>query len=176
MLDSRSTSRSVDGILTEIVLQAYADRILVLITQMGKVGNLVQFSHYYDGSIPVANQPKIQASIPATTPLLPALGPDPAQPNVRPLPPPPAAIQLTPLLGNAPSEHIQTLHSLYTAQIATIIWTAESAGAMEIDRRNVVVGIALRKSDGDADEGLSEKERMVFLDVMDMLRELLANA
>lgn len=158
MLDSRNTSRSVDGILTEIVLQAYADRILVLITQMGKVGNL------------------IQASIPATTPLLPALGPDPAQPNVRPLPPPPAAIQLTPLLGNAPSEHMQTLHSLYTAQIATIIWTAESAGAMEIDRRNVVVGIALRKSDGDADEGLSEKERMVFLDVMDMLRELLANA
>ncbi|KAF7969888.1 hypothetical protein HWV62_25613 [Athelia sp. TMB] len=119
---------------------------------------------------------QIQASIPATTPLLPAPGPDPSQPNVRPLPPPPAAIQLTPLLGNAPSEHMQTLHSLYAAQAATIAWTADSASSMEVDRRDVIVGIALRKSDGGADEGLNEMERALFLGVMDMLRELLASA
>lgn len=71
---------------------------------------------------------------------------------------------------------MQTLHSLYAAQISTIIWTAESAGATEGDRRNVVVGIALRKSDEDTDEGLSEKERGLFLAVMSMLQELLANS
>lgn len=119
---------------------------------------------------------KIQASIPSTTPLLPAPPPDPLQPNLHPLPPPPAAIQLTPLLGTAPSEHMQTLHSLYAAQIATIVWAAESDGLLEVDRRNVVVGIALRKLNGDDGGGLNQQDRDIFLEVMDMLRELLAQS
>lgn len=119
---------------------------------------------------------KIQASIPSTTPLLPAPPLDPLQLDLHPLPPPPAAIQLTPLLGAAPSEHMQTLHSLYAAQIATLIWAAESDGVLEVDRRNVVVGIALRKSDGGDGEGLSQQDRVIFLEVMDMLRELLAQS
>src|SRR5882672_11438681 len=106
--------------------------------------------------------------MPSTTPLLPAPPPDPSDPYCHPLPPPPSAIQLTPLFGSAPSEHMQTLHSLYTAQIATIVWTAESDGPLEVDRRNVVVGIALRKSDGAGDGGLSLQEREVFKGVMDM--------
>jgi len=111
---------------------------------------------------------KIQATIPATTPLLPAPLLDPTRPNDQPLPPPPAAIQLTPLLGNAPSEHMQTLHSLYASQIATIVWTAESEGSLEVHRRDVVVGIALRKSDG------GDGERKVFVGIMALLRDLLA--
>lgn len=117
---------------------------------------------------------KIQASIPPTTPLLLAPPPDPSQPDFHPLPPPPAAIQLTPLLGTALSEHMQTLHSLYAAQIATIVWATESDGLLEVNRRNVVVGLAFRRSDGGDDGELSQKSRETFLEVMDMLRESLA--
>ena len=69
---------------------------------------------------------------------------------------------------------MQTLASrLYTAQIATIVWAAESDGLLEVDRRNIVVGIALRKSDGGDGGGLSQEDREVFIGVMNMLRELL---
>jgi proteasome assembly chaperone 3 len=38
---SRHLSRNLDGDLTELLVQTYADRVLVLVTQMGKVGTLV---------------------------------------------------------------------------------------------------------------------------------------
>ncbi|KAJ7430709.1 hypothetical protein B0H11DRAFT_1837575 [Mycena galericulata] len=153
---TRQLARELEGNNTEIVLQTFADRILVLVTQLGKVGNL------------------IQATIPETTPLLPAVQ-DPAQPNVQALPEPPASIQLTPLLGNAPSQHIQTLHSLYAAQIATIVWTAGLSNPLEVSRKSVIVGIALRKSDGH-EGSLTESERSVFAGVMSMVLELVGVA
>jgi hypothetical protein len=131
MLSIHSISVELEGVPTEIMIQGFADRILVLVTQMGKVGNL------------------IQASIPSTTPLLSAYDEE-SNGLTTGLPTPPAAIQLTPLLGGASSEHLQTLHSLYAAQIATIIWV-EEAKKMAVERRSVVVGIALRR-EGDADE------------------------
>jgi hypothetical protein len=45
MLTSRQISRNLNGIPTEVVIQAFADRILVLITQVGKVGTLVHLIH-----------------------------------------------------------------------------------------------------------------------------------
>ncbi|PCH37979.1 hypothetical protein WOLCODRAFT_96223 [Wolfiporia cocos MD-104 SS10] len=152
---SSQLAREIDGTITEVLLQSFADRLLVLVTQMGKVGTL------------------IQATIPPTTPLEPSPPHDPSQPNVTPLPTPPSAIQLTPLLGHAPSERIQTLHSLYASQIATIVWTSESTQALEPERRPIVVGLALRKSGEVEGMGLSEQERSVFYEVMDMVRELL---
>ncbi|KAG2111644.1 uncharacterized protein F5147DRAFT_633077 [Suillus discolor] len=141
MLSIHSTSVELEGVPTEIMVQGFADRILVLVTQLGKVGNL------------------IQASIPSTTPLLSA---DLDEDSTNGLPAPPAAIQLTPLLGGASSEHLQTLHSLYAAQIATIIWV-EEAKKMAVNRRSVVVGIALHR---DADE------RNTFHGVMNHLYRL----
>jgi proteasome assembly chaperone 3 len=85
------------------------------------------------------------------------------------LPAPPTAIHLTPLLGASPSEHLQTLHALYAAQIATLVWVAE---AELVERRSVVVGIALEKVVGEGEEA-SRVEREVFLGVMGMLREVL---
>ncbi|KAJ7097821.1 hypothetical protein B0H15DRAFT_822845 [Mycena belliarum] len=152
---ARQISRELGGNVTEILIQTFADRVLVLVTQLGKVGNL------------------IQATIPDTTPLFPAVQ-DPDQPNLQPLPEPPASIQLTPLLGNAPSPHTHTLHCLYAAQIATIIWAAGSSNPLEVSRTGVVVGIALRKSDGDDDTNLSESERSVFTGVMTMVLELVS--
>lgn len=42
MLPSAQISREIDGAQTEVLLQAFADRILVLVSQIGKVGNLVR--------------------------------------------------------------------------------------------------------------------------------------
>jgi hypothetical protein len=83
---------------------------------------------------------------------------------------------LTPLLGNAPSEHLQTLHCLYASQIATLLWTAGASNPLEVFRRPVVVGIALRKSNSPDDGSLSEDERSVFTGVMSMVQELVAAA
>jgi proteasome assembly chaperone 3 len=41
MKPSSQTSREIAGIHTDVLLQHFADRILVLVTQMGKVGCLV---------------------------------------------------------------------------------------------------------------------------------------
>lgn len=118
---------------------------------------------------------KIQASIPSTTPLLSPEDLDGVVENsdsvTSRLPAPPAGIQLTPLLGGASSEHLQTLHSLYAAQIATIIWVEEEKRSLAAVRRSVVVGIALRK----AKEG-DELERNTFHGVMDYLYRILDEA
>ncbi|KAI0664645.1 hypothetical protein C8Q70DRAFT_1048865 [Cubamyces menziesii] len=157
MLQTATVAREIDGVQTDVLIQAFADRILVLVTQLGKVGSL------------------IQASMPSTMPLLPAPPPDPEQPNVLPLPVPPPSLQLTPLLGSAPSERIQTLHSLYASQIATLVWTLEEASVLETDRRPVIVGIALAKSPEPAHSSeLSDHDRTVFRGVMDLVRELLS--
>jgi proteasome assembly chaperone 3 len=71
------------------------------------------------------------------------------------------------LLGSAPTEQIQTLHSLYASQAATLVWlSVEKHGG---ERKPVVVGIALKKPDV-WDE---VKERKTFLGVMEILKELL---
>ena len=64
---------------------------------------------------------------------------------------------------------MQILHSLYAAQIATIIWTEEAK--IGLDRKSIVVGLALLKVDGEADEvELLEKE--LFRGVMNMIYDL----
>ncbi|KAF8511370.1 hypothetical protein JB92DRAFT_2934750 [Gautieria morchelliformis] len=135
--------------MTQLARSIFADRILLLITQVEKIGNL------------------IQVSIPPTAPLFPAshttatseseradgISAEPTQS----LSSPPPSIQSTPLLGSGPSEHIQTLHSLYASHAATLVWlSAEGHGG---ERKPVVVGIALRKAD--------------VWGVMDMVGELL---
>ncbi|EIN07292.1 hypothetical protein PUNSTDRAFT_144807 [Punctularia strigosozonata HHB-11173 SS5] len=157
MITSTSKSREIAGVPTDVILQPFADRILVLITQLGKVGNL------------------IQATIPATTALQPAPSSDDTLSASAALPPPPPTIQLTPLLGAAPSEHIRTLHSLYASQAATIIWFSENKEVLgEVPRRGVIVGVALKKLGGDEILGtsISDTERETFMGVMTLLGEM----
>lgn len=45
MLPSTRALEVLEGVETEVVLQQYADRIMVLVSQVGKVGNLVLKSH-----------------------------------------------------------------------------------------------------------------------------------
>ncbi|KAF8636701.1 hypothetical protein AX17_003505 [Amanita inopinata Kibby_2008] len=149
LLTTRQTTSELEGTSTTVIVQPFADRTLVLVTQLGKVGTL------------------IQASLPSTTPL---------ESTANPLPTPSAAIQLTTLLGSAPSDHMTTLNSLYASQIATIIWLHESNGALEAPRRSIVVGLALRPLRGIDDMDITESERATFYGVMDMLQKLLDQA
>lgn len=114
---------------------------------------------------------QIQATLPATASLLPPTS-DPSQSHKLILPEPSPAVELTPLLGSAPSSHLQTLHSLYASQIATIIWTEESKNGLESFRRSVVVGLALVKSNTEGN-GKGSEEREVFEGVMSSLYDLL---
>ena len=68
---------------------------------------------------------------------------------------------------------MHTLHSLYTSQIATIVWTQAALNALETSRRSVVVGLALRKSDDPSGEGVTEREKELFQNIMSALVELL---
>ena len=171
MLTQKQSSKVISGIQTEVVLQPFADRILIVITQLGKVGNLVRWRKLSTTETDTNFCTKIQASIPQTAPLLAQVSPDEQEPNISALPPPPPSIQLTPLLGSAPTDHLRTLYALYASQIATIIWIAEAGGLMDVRRRSVILGLALKKSGGE-DQGLSEAERETFQQVMGMVRDL----
>jgi len=163
--------QEISGQSTQIVFQSFADRILVLVTQVGKVGNLVSSVLF---SILLTLRPapaQVQATLPATTPS--SLNPEGEEPESLPQPSP--GIQLTPLLGSSPSEHHQTLQSLYACQIATIVWQSPThGGGLDGSRRPVVVGLALKKvSDAGVGCELSEGERETFRGIMQMLQGML---
>lgn len=42
MLQSATTARELEGVQTDLLIQAFADRVVVLVTQLGKVGSLVR--------------------------------------------------------------------------------------------------------------------------------------
>ena len=174
MLQTAVCTRILEGVQTDILLQAFADRVVVLVTQLGKVGSLVCPCFRICSNQIALTVSQIQATMPSTMPLLPPPLPDPSKPNSIPLPAPPPSLQLTPLLGSAPSERAETLHSLYASQIATLVWTLEEANILESERRAVIVGIALSKAAGVTESTeLSAQDRSVFRGVMDMVRELL---
>jgi len=170
-----SITRKVLNVETELVIQPFSDRIMLLLTQVGKVGNLVRQDNFFAilSIIQLDYATQIQASIPPTAPLLPST---PSLDDVddisaaQSLPTPPPSIQLISVLGSAPTDRLQTLHSLYASQAATLVWlTLEKRGA---ERKSVVVGIALKKQDGDGwDE---EMERARFREIMAEIKLLLA--
>ncbi|EJD03995.1 uncharacterized protein FOMMEDRAFT_155118 [Fomitiporia mediterranea MF3/22] len=149
-----STSKVLDGVETDVAINYYADRVLILVTQLGKVGSL------------------IQASIPATVPLLAPSSTVDGMPLIEP----PAAVELTTLFGSAPSGRIATLHSLYATHIATLVWTMNSTdkAADNGDRRNIIVGLALKKQVDDRGDSavLSEREQAIFRGVIKTIVEL----
>lgn len=81
-------------------------------------------------------------------------------------------MQLTPLLGGAPSDHMRILHSLYASQIATIVWLQESTNA-EGSRRSVVVGLALKPMKDADNTEITDGQRKIFYGIMEMLQQLL---
>ncbi|KAI6045744.1 hypothetical protein EDC04DRAFT_2598660 [Pisolithus marmoratus] len=154
MLSPSQACTEINGIQTDLLIQPFADRIFVQVTQLGKVGNL------------------IQASVPSTV-LIDSSGVSDSSGLVLPVPP--AAIQLTPLFGSASSEHLRSLHSLYAAQIATLVWCTEGQAPGGANHRSVIVGIAIRQSTETMEEGFGEHERKTFEGTMQALANMLNN-
>ncbi|KAI6118878.1 hypothetical protein EDD16DRAFT_1535054 [Pisolithus croceorrhizus] len=152
MLNSSQACVEINGIQTDLLIQPFGDRIFVQITQLGKVGSL------------------IQVSMPSTV-LLASSGASDSSRLALPAPPP--ALQLMPLFGSASSEHLRSLHSLYAAQVATLVWCAGGQALGGSDRRSVIVGIALRQSTQTAEEGFDEHERETFHRTMQTLADML---
>ncbi|WOO82882.1 uncharacterized protein LOC62_04G006365 [Vanrija pseudolonga] len=145
--------RDIAGVETELVVETFDDRVLVVLTQSGKVGCLTQ-----------AHLPPVAQLVP------PPAHTDAAPSALSALPPPPPATHLTPLLGAPPQP---TLHELYVSQIATLVWWALQLA--RAPRRPVVVGLALKRAPrgpglDDDDEGVDgDDERVRFAGVMDMV-------
>ncbi|KIM32998.1 hypothetical protein M408DRAFT_326672 [Serendipita vermifera MAFF 305830] len=134
---------------TELFIQQFGDRMLILVTQMGKVGTL------------------IQATVPPTTPFAPQAPSDDAS-NAA-LPEPPVSIVLTPLMGTSPSPDHKTLLDIYASQIATLAWSSNPSY-----RSPVVVGLAMKKQSISLEDGeivIQERNREVFFEVMKMVNE-----
>ncbi|CAK9783296.1 hypothetical protein CC85DRAFT_299072 [Cutaneotrichosporon oleaginosum] len=142
LIQTFSQRRQIGGRATELLVQTFDDRILVIVTQSGKVGCLTQ------------------ASLPPVHQLLPPPSSCPSDAPLAALPPPPASISLTPLLGSPPDA---ALHDLYVSQIATLVWWALQLA--HVPRRPVVIGLALKL----VGEGVTEQERGRFSGVMDMV-------
>lgn len=162
LMESLSRSSNISDVNTDVLIQQYADRILVFVSQLDKVGSLVMPLHV-DISILITGF-KIQASLPATIPLENSNERD----TQSTFPSPSPAIEITPLLSSAPSEQIQTLHNLYVSQIASLIWTAEAEQGVE-GRRPVILAIALKRS-LDSDEAPDQE---TFTRVMGMIQSIL---
>ncbi|KAI0306475.1 hypothetical protein B0F90DRAFT_1923291 [Multifurca ochricompacta] len=146
--------RDIESINTQVIIQTYSDRVLVIITQLKKVGTL------------------IQASLPPTTPLVDSSEESSqAASDAIALSPVHPSIDLVYLFGHAPSLDHQTLYSSYAAQVATLVWASERYGS---SRTPVIVGVALKAL--RSPEKFSNADRATFLQVMDLVRELLGIA
>ncbi|VDB83124.1 unnamed protein product [Peniophora sp. CBMAI 1063] len=151
MLRAGQSKGDIGSVPTEVILQVFADRVMVLVTQLGKVGALIQASLPANSSFDDLVRDAVDE-----------LG-EPAQDSGYPsLPPPPASITLMPVLGASGD---QPLLSLYASQIATLVWAAESGPLGAGASRPVIVGLALK--------GGGTEDPKEFRGIMSLVREVL---
>ncbi|GAA6004669.1 hypothetical protein JCM11491_002187 [Sporobolomyces phaffii] len=154
--------RVVDSIQTDLLIQSFHDRILVILTQLGRIGCLLQ----------VLPPP----------PTLPAAVSRPSDDaTASSLPPPHPSLVLSPLFGVPPSPHVSALHDLYASQIASNLFDKMSRDTHGLEVKPVVIGIGLKRTrdepdgtDGNGDDdasGISDRERDTFMQVMEMVNE-----
>lgn len=175
---TRQRARVVRDVHTEVFVQSFADRVLVLVTQLGRIGCLVRCSSFSvlgqeaDGTLLQLQVNPPPAGIPS------AFARNAADPSRSSLPRPDPSMAVLSLFGAAPSRHVALLHEMYAIQTAAIIFDS-AASAGERESRPVMLGIALKRAqastDGDSDDedvsGISETERAVFGQVMEMVEE-----
>ncbi|GAA5918509.1 hypothetical protein JCM6882_001360 [Rhodosporidiobolus microsporus] len=175
VIPTAQRARIVNGVHTDVLVQSFADRILVVVTQLGRIGCMIQVS--------------------PPPPTLPSPVPPPPSSNslLASLPPPHPSTVLSPLFGVPPSPHISSLHDLYASQIGAIVFSRsgggggpggglEDLGGMPVlagAAKPVVLGIALKikppaeGEEGDGEGGVTEEERQTFGEVMEMILECL---
>ncbi|GAA5950786.1 hypothetical protein JCM21900_002017 [Sporobolomyces salmonicolor] len=151
--------RIVNGIQTDVLVQSFADRILVLVTQLGRIGCMIQVS---------PPPPTLPSSLPPPgATISSSLLPD--------LPPPHPSTLLNPLFGVPPTPHVSALHDLYASQIGAIVFRKFALEAAGGGAKPVVLGIGLKLStagkEEDEEGGVSEEERGTFREIMEMVLE-----
>ncbi|KAM0788758.1 hypothetical protein ACM66B_002849 [Microbotryomycetes sp. NB124-2] len=158
---SRQTARTISGHHTEVTVQAFVDRVLVVVTQLGRIGCILQ-----------VNPPPPGLPTPIHS----------ARHSLFPqLPPPHPSSTTVSLFGIAPSPKAEMLHELYASQIGAIVFATaamddEMVGVPGLTKP-VVLGIALKHSvneRGTEEEetlGVTDEERDTFGQVMDMVKE-----
>ncbi|KAI0006127.1 hypothetical protein BJV74DRAFT_22234 [Russula compacta] len=146
--------RDIESVHTQVIIQTFSDRILVIMTQLQKVGTLIHAS--VPTTIALAETSSVDLASDATGSTLPPVHP---------------SINLTYLFGNAPSPDHQALYSSYAAQIATLVWTSERYGRVGTSHLPVVVGVALKLP--RSSERHSGRDRTTFLQVMELVRDAL---
>ncbi|KAK4056583.1 hypothetical protein OIO90_002431 [Microbotryomycetes sp. JL221] len=161
---SAKLARAIDGQHTEVVVQEFVDRLMVIVTQLGRIGSLIQVNPPPPGlPTPIANTSR-------------SLFPQ--------LPPPHPSSTTSLVFGVAPNPKAELLHELYASQIGAIVFTSSSpdddmVGVAGVSKP-VLVGIALKPNtaddaqiQGDRDDSMSitSSERVVFGQVMDMVRQ-----
>lgn len=117
-------------------MQRFTDRILILVTQLHKVGAL------YQASAPLNSLPSVQRIREPTTSELQELH----------LPPPDPSLAVSKLMGSVSSEEQETLHHLYVSELASLVFGGLGTLPEDVDMdtyqpfegRTVVVGLALK--------------------------------
>ncbi|KAL8700742.1 MAG: hypothetical protein Q9201_005287 [Fulgogasparrea decipioides] len=135
---TKQAAAHIDGALTDVTCTLFSDKILVTITQGGR---LAQWIHV---PVELSNPTATDQYLPSAT----------SDDSLLPM------IHLTPttLLGASTSER-ETIGQLYAAQIASII-----ANKDPDERRTLVVGLGLNKSEASRDE---------FYDLVDLVKKCL---
>lgn len=143
VLPTHQVVRTVAGLDTHVLLQSFTDRLLVIVTQVGKIGCL------------------IQATTPSSLSLAAMSASAPLSQDAPPLP-----SSLTRLFGTPPAG-LETLYDLYVSQIASLV---RSTSPNRDDTRPIVVGIGLKHLSHDQDP-LSDAERERLLQILDMIKQ-----
>ncbi|MBW0551415.1 hypothetical protein O181_091130 [Austropuccinia psidii MF-1] len=156
----RQSARLIEGIHTEVVAQAFSDRILIVVTQTGKMGSLTQIT------MPLASiEHGFEVSSGSEDGVVP------------PLPVPPTSLQLTSLLSSTPSD-LRPLFDTYLSQIAMLFFSRFTSNSsqgclktLEQNQKPVVVGLALLPPSNFNNQDETFRERFRFSEIMKMVLE-----
>lgn len=163
VLPVQTLSASILQVPSTVIVQLFADRVFVTVTQLNKFGCLYQASTSTD---------------PSTNPM-----PDDsasADPDAFYLPPPLPSTSITKLVGTEPSPAHAALYELYVSQIASILRHCSPT-----ESRPLIVSLALQPtkrpalgkdahSDDDDDEDgllMHSNERERFLGIMQLVHQ-----
>lgn len=173
--------RLIHSIQTDLMIQSFNDRILVILTQLGRIGCMVSPGSpvvLFASRVDFSFLSQIQVSPPPST--LPAALPSHSSSfnssALSSLPPPHPSSTLSPLFGVPPSPHVSALHDLYASQIAAILFEKMTRETQGMEVKPVVLGIGLKRSqdtekEDEEESGISVDERETFSQVMEMVKE-----
>lgn len=165
VLPVQTLTASILDVQSTVIVQLFADRVFVTVTQLNKFGCLYQAS--------TSTNPSVQSVRDEDEGL--------QEPQTSGLPPPLPSTSISKLVGTEPSPAHAALYELYVSQIASIVKHCSPT-----DPRPLVVSLALQPAkqraptedqDEDEEDGLlmdaSERER--FLGIMNLVQQCVNN-